>query len=283
MSSRNGASRAGMKDSLRVGVRTVQYAFLSVSSGFNAIGFPIQALALGDVAAGIAHGFSVYRVHSLRVRIHPPTWIEQRDTDFAYNVGVCYSGGHALSTAPGGFDSMAQFSVFKMSGAFDKTLDISVPSNIMLGEEPLRWWDVTNRSGPPQEDIDQGYVYVGYWTQFTQDTTARVWIELDADIEFAQRVETTDTLSKPDREVVYKRSTVSDDEKYLDSIDSESLASEATVVVHPLSRSTAPAVAAPRVATTLLYRPPPLRRESNVSDYTVVRGPEALKSRNQEG
>jgi hypothetical protein len=191
-----------MSKIVKAGFRHIAFLASSTSSGFNSASFGLHPSQLGDVASSVSDEYGFYRVTRLRMRLHCPHISGEQgsmatDTQMA---ALAFTTEYDETSAPGGFDSMAQWPNFAM-GTYAQTPSVSMNRRQLLGQNQSKWFRVTATGSEEDNLFYQGLMFVGNYSDFAVSVSYRFWIEMEGDIEFCSPLEYTDRLAKPDRSI----------------------------------------------------------------------------------
>jgi hypothetical protein len=195
-----GSSNAGMQKVVKSAFRHVGYLATSTSSGFTLDSFPMHPMQLGDVAAQMCDLYGFFRVTSFRMTVRAPYLNgETGAMNLTEQICACsYQGQYDETSAPGGFDSMAQGTAYCM-GNYAKPFGFKLGRKALLGEQVAKWYRCATTSLPPDNLVYQGAFFIGAYTDQALSVSYRMWFELSGEIEFCAPLEYTDRLNRPDR------------------------------------------------------------------------------------
>jgi len=176
---------------------------MSLSSGFHIVAIPVDNTFFGDVVDAAMLGFEHFRCVSLKARVRPPLVTEQQNTNRTIECAIAYSGIEVASASMGGFNAMACCDRFAMGTGTTNSCSIRVPRSVLVGNEPTNWFHTKAATGEPASYAAQGYVYLGYWLDFTLDSGGRIWVEVSGEIEMCTPFDPADSFGRSaDKEVV---------------------------------------------------------------------------------
>jgi hypothetical protein len=187
MGARRGRSTGNnnMGEVVRVPFRNVEYFSTTASTNWTSGMFTLRPDYLGDVAASISLNYKLYRVTSLKVKVSPPVGgYTYTPSDIASSTYAASFTNIEPASAPGGFATMSQMPSY-VEGSGYKELSFTVPRAQLLGVQP-KWFSVKSDAVDTTDNVlvDQGWLYLGYYTDSVDTHTMRVYVEFSGIIEF---------------------------------------------------------------------------------------------------
>jgi hypothetical protein len=183
---------------VRIPFRNVEYFSTTASTNWSLGMFTLRPDYLGDVTTSISANYKLYRVVGLRVKVTPPTG------GYSYTPADQTTSTYAASftniepaSAPGGFGTMSQMPTY-VEGQGYKDFAFNVPRGQLLGGTP-KWWNVKSEGTDTTDNvlIDQGWLYVGYYTDYAASAAMRIWVEFSGTIEFRDPEDQSISLTSP--------------------------------------------------------------------------------------
>jgi hypothetical protein len=199
---KNAVSKLNTGKVFKLNFRHVYYTAVTADATWTVDNVPLEPSQLGDRVnqVGLQHEF--YRVVDLKVKTILPlggyTYIPADQASQMCAVG--YTPEPNYSTAPGGFDSMSQMDYFDMANGYSEGAEIHVNRKSLLGNQPLKWWKTYSDSVGTIDQLDQGRIWIGNWTDYTGSATFRLWTMITGSIEFTGAFENSIALSRNDEE-----------------------------------------------------------------------------------